>query len=453
LVELKARGASVAVCVDCGAQAFEALEEAKAAGLDVIVVDHHQCASLLPVAHALINPNRLDESEDGAAHGHLAAVGMAFLLGVALIRELRGRGFFEALAEPTILDLLDLVALGTVADVARLKSLNRAFVTQGLRVMASRQNIGLAALAEAARLVKPPSCRDLGFALGPRINAGGRVGKSDLGVRLLTSTDPEEARTIAAELDRLNEERRAIEMLVCEQAEALAHERGETPVITVMSGGWHQGVIGIVAGRLKERFGRPAIVIAECEDGTGKGSGRSIPGVDLGAAVLAAKDSGLLVAGGGHAMAAGLTLPAGGLEPFRDFINDRLAMDVEKSRGDRALLLDALLAPGGVAAALCDALDAAGPYGAGWPGPRVAAGPARLLKTGIVGDGHVRGIACGDDGKSFKWIAFRSAASELGQALLSSSGEARWWLAGTIKRDEWNGGNAAEMHLEDAALA
>ena len=453
LVELKARGASVAVCVDCGAQAFDALEEARAAGLDVIVVDHHQCASLLPVAHALINPNRLDESEDGAAHGHLAAVGMAFLLGVALIRELRSRGFFEALAEPKILDLLDLVALGTVADVARLKSLNRAFVMQGLRVMASRQNIGLAALAEAARLVKPPSCRDLGFALGPRINAGGRVGKSDLGVRLLTSTDPEEARTIAAELDRLNEERRAIEMLVCEQAEALAREQDGAPVVTVMSGGWHQGVIGIVAGRLKERFGRPAIVIAECEDGTGKGSGRSIPGVDLGAAVLAAKDSGLLVAGGGHAMAAGLTLPAGGLEPFRDFINDRLAMDVEKSRGDRALLLDALLAPGGVAAALCDALDAAGPYGAGWPGPRVAAGPARLLKTGIVGDGHVRGIACGDDGKSFKWIAFRSAASELGQALLSSSGEARWWLAGTIKRDEWNGGNAAEMHLEDAALA
>jgi len=453
LVELKARGASVAVCVDCGAQAFEALEEAKAAGLDVIVVDHHQCASLLPVAHALINPNRLDESEDGAAHGHLAAVGMAFLLGVALIRELRSRGFFEALAEPKVLDLLDLVALGTVADVARLKSLNRAFVTQGLRIMAARQNIGLAALAEAARLVKPPSCRDLGFALGPRINAGGRVGKSDLGVRLLTSTDPEEARAIAAELDRLNEERRAIEMLVCEQAEAQAGSRADAPVITVMSGGWHQGVIGIVAGRIKERFGRPAIVIAECEDGTGKGSGRSISGVDLGAAVLAAKDNGLLIAGGGHAMAAGLTLPAGGLEPFRDFINQRLAADVEKARSDKALLLDALLAPGGVAAALCDALDAAGPYGAGWPSPRVAAGPVRLLRTGIVGDGHVRGIAAGNDGKSFKWIAFRSASTDLGQALLSSPADARWWLAGSIRRDEWNGGNAAEMHLDDAALA
>jgi single-stranded-DNA-specific exonuclease len=453
LVELKARGASVAVCVDCGAQAFEALEEAKAAGLDVVVVDHHQCASLLPVAFALINPNRLDESAVGAAHGHLAAVGMAFLLGVALLRELRGRGAFEVLAEPRILDLLDLVALGTVADVARLKGLNRAFVTQGLKVMAARQNVGMAALIEASRLVKDPSCRDLGFALGPRINAGGRVGKSDLGVRLLTTADPDEARGIAAELDRLNEERRAIEMLVCEQAEEQATKLNGEPVLTVMSGGWHQGVIGIVAGRLKERFGRPAIVIAECEDGTGKGSGRSISGVDLGAAVLAAKDSGLLVAGGGHAMAAGLTLPPGGLDAFRGFINERLAGDVEQSRGDRALLLDAVLAPGGVAAALCDALEAAGPYGAGWPGAHVAAGPARLLKVGIVGENHVRGIAAGDDGKSFKFIAFRSAEGALGRALLESNGDRRWWLAGTIKRDEWNGGNAAEMHVEDAALA
>ena len=453
LVELKAKGANVAICVDCGAQAFDALKDAQAANLDVIVVDHHQCASLLPVAHAMINPNRLDETSDGAAHGHLAAVGMAFLLGVALIRELRGRGFFETLAEPKIIDLLDLVALGTVADVARLKSLNRAFVTQGLRVMAARQNIGLSALAEAARLVKPPSCRDLGFALGPRINAGGRVGKSDLGVRLLTCSDPEEARILAAELDRLNEERRAIELLVCDEAESQAREQAGSPVIVVMSSGWHQGVIGIVAGRIKERFGRPAIVIAETEDGIGKGSGRSIAGVDLGAAVLAAKESGLLIAGGGHAMAAGLTLPPDGLEAFREFINERLRDDIAKSLGERALLLDALLAPGGVAGALCDALDAAGPYGAGWPSPRVAAGPVRLLRTGIVGDGHVRGLGCGDDGRSFKWIAFRSAATPLGEALLAAGSHSRWWLAGTIKRDEWNGGNAAEMHLEDAALA
>lgn len=453
LVELRKRGASLAVTVDCGAQAFDALEEAKAAGLDVIVVDHHQCATLLPAAFALINPNRLDESEIGAAHSHVAAVGMAFLLGVALIRELRDRGVFAKCEEPKILDLLDLVALGTVADVAKLNGLNRAFVTQGLKVMAGRGNIGLSALAEAARLVKAPSCRDLGFALGPRINAGGRVGKSDLGVRLLTCTDPEEARIIAAELDRLNEERRAIEMIVSQQAEEQAAALNGATVITVMAPGWHPGVIGIVAGRLKEKFGRPAIVIAEEQDGTGKGSGRSISGVDLGAAVLAAKDNGLLIAGGGHAMAAGLTLPNGGLEAFRIFIEERLAADVERSRDGRALLVDALLAPGGVAGMLCDSLDQAGPYGAGWPSPKIVAGPARLIRTGIVGDGHVRGLACGDDGKSFKWIAFRSATSELGQALLASPADRRWWLAGSIRRDEWNGGNAAEMHLEDAALA
>ncbi len=311
--------------------------------------------------------------------------------------------------EPKLLDLLDLVALGTVADVARLHGLNRAFVTQGLKVMAGRQNIGMAALAEAARLVKAPTCRDLGFALGPRINAGGRVGKADLGVRLLTCTDAEEARSIASELDRLNEERRAIETIVCEQAEAEASSLGDSPVVTVMARGWHPGVIGIVAGRLKERFGRPAIVIAEDEDGTGKGSGRSISGVDLGAAVLAAKDSGLLIAGGGHAMAAGLTLPKGGLAAFRDFINDRIGADVERSREGRALLVDAVVAPGGVVGELCDSLEGAGPYGAGWPSPKIVAGPARLLRTGIVGNGHVRGLACGDDGKTFKWIAFRSA--------------------------------------------
>jgi single-stranded-DNA-specific exonuclease len=453
LVELKRRGASLAVTVDCGAQAFEALQEAADVGLDVIVCDHHQCATKLPVAVAMINPNRLDESEIGAAHGHVAAVGMAFLLGVALLRELRNRGYFADRPEPKLIDLLDIVALGTVADVARLRSLNRAFVTQGLKVMAERGNIGLVALAEAARLVKVPTCRDLGFALGPRINAGGRVGKSDLGVRLLTATDPEEARTIAVELDRLNEERRAIEMLVTEQAGEAAEAQANAPLIMVSGRGWHPGVIGIVASRLKESFGRPAIVIAEEEDGTGKGSGRSISGVDLGAAVLAAKDHGLLLAGGGHAMAAGLTVAPGGIEPLRAFLHERMAADVEAARGGRALLLDALLAPGGIVGGLCDALDAAGPYGSGWPAPRVAAGPARLIKTGIVGNGHVRAIACGDDGRSFKLIAFRAAETELGQALLSSPADQRWWLAGTIKRDEWNGGNAAEMHLEDAAPA
>jgi single-stranded-DNA-specific exonuclease len=454
LVELKDKGASLAITVDCGAQAFDALAEAAAAGLDVIVCDHHQCSSSLPTAVAMINPNRLDESDEGAAHGHLAAVGMAFLLGVALLRELRKRGrFVNGNQEPSIIDLIDIVALGTVADVAKLKTLNRAFVTQGLKIMAGRRNIGLAALADAARLVKAPSTRDLGFALGPLINAGGRVGKSDLGVRLLTATDPEEARTIAAELDRLNEERRAIEQVVTDDAAAQAESQADSPLIIVSGAGWHPGVVGIVASRLKEKFGRPAIVIAEDDEGVGKGSGRSISGVDLGAAVLAAKDSGLLVAGGGHAMAAGVTVAAGGVEPLREFLHDRLRDTIEQARGGRSLTLDALLSPGGVAGGLCDELDTGGPYGAGWPSPRIAAGPARLLKTGIVGNGHVRGIAAGDDGKSFKWIAFRAADTPLGQALLSSAPDTRWWLAGTIKRDEWQGGNAAEMHVEDAAPA
>src|SRR4051812_48030741 len=365
LVRLAKEGARLIVTVDCGAQAFEALAMAREAGVDVIVVDHHKCASELPVAHALVNPNRLDEGAEAAAHGHLAAVGVCFLLGAALLRHLRARSFFADRAEPRLIDLLDLVALGTVADVAQLRGLNRAFVTQGLKVMAQRRNTGLAALIDAARLTRAPTCTDLGWALGPRINAGGRVGKSDLGVRLLTTDDPAEAEAIAAELDRLNEERRAIETTVCEAAEALCGSQGNRAVIVAAAEGWHAGVIGIVAGRLKEKFGRPAIVVALGEDGLGRGSGRSIGGVDLGAAVLAAKDSGLLVAGGGHAMAAGLTVERGRLEALGDFLDERLAADVARSRDDRALLLDAVLAPGGICPDLCDALEAGGAPPAG----------------------------------------------------------------------------------------
>lgn len=452
LVRIAQGGARLIVTVDCGAQAFEALEMARGAGVDVIVVDHHKCASRLPVAAALVNPNRLDESEEGAAHGHLAAVGMAFLLGAALLRELRRRGFFAARAEPRLIELLDLVALGTVADVAQLRGLNRAFVTQGLKVMAGRRNPGLAALADAARLTRAPSCTDLGFALGPRINAGGRVGKSDLGVRLLTTEDPEEARAIAAELDRLNEERRAIEAAVCEAAEALAARQGNRAVALVAGTGWHPGVIGIVAGRLKERLGRPAIVVALDEEGAGKGSGRSIAGVDLGAAVLAAKDSGLLAAGGGHAMAAGLTVAAGGIDALADFLEERLAADVARAQDGRALLLDAVVAPGGVCPSLCDALEAAGPYGAGWPGPRVAAGPVRVVKADIVGSGHLRAIVAGEDGRSVKTIAFRMADGPLGEAILGAPPHRRLWVAGRVKRDEYNGRSSAELHLEDAAF-
>jgi single-stranded-DNA-specific exonuclease len=453
LVRLAKEGARLIVTVDCGAQAFEALDMARDAGVEVIVVDHHKCASALPKALALVNPNRLDEASDAASHGNLAAVGVCFLLAAAVVRTLRGRGFFAGRAEPNLMDLLDIVALGTVADVASLHGLNRAFVTQGLKVMAQRRNVGLSALIDASRLTKAPACHELGFALGPRINAGGRVGKSDLGVRLLTTEDPEEARDIAAELDRLNEERRAIEALVTEAAELVCATQGNRAVAVVAGEGWHPGVIGIVAGRLKEKMGRPAIVIALGEDGLGKGSGRSISGVDLGSAVLAAKDSGLLVAGGGHAMAAGLTVERGKVEALADFLDERLSSDVAASRDGRALLLDAVLAPGGVCPSLCDALEAGGPYGAGWPGPRVAAGPVTIVKADVVGSGHLRLIVAGDDGRRVKAIGFRLADGALGQALLAAPAHRKLWIAGRIKRDDWGDRPAAEIHLEDAAWA
>ena len=450
LVKIAEGGASLIVTVDCGAQAFEALAMAAEAGVDVIVVDHHKCAAELPRALAVVNPNRLDEG-DGAAHGHLAAVGVAFLLAAATVRVLRGRGFFIGRAEPKLLDLLDIVALGTVADVAKLHGLNRAFVAQGLKVMAGRRNVGIAALIEASRLTRAPTATDIGFALGPRINAGGRVGKSDLGVRLLTTRDPDEARAIAAELDRLNEERRTIEGGV--QAAADAMLASDRHVVVVAGAGWHPGVIGIVAGRLKEKTGRPAIVIALDDAGIGKGSGRSIPGVDLGQAVLAAKEAGLLVAGGGHAMAAGLTIAGDRIADFADFLEQRLADKIVKAVGDRALLLDAVLAPGGIAPSLVDALEVGGPYGMGWPAPRVAAGPVRIVKADVVGNGHVRAIVSGDDGRSFKGVAFRQAETALGQALLGAPPHRRLWLAGRVKTDDWGSRPAAELHIDDAAWA
>ncbi|PAX08284.1 single-stranded-DNA-specific exonuclease RecJ [Sphingomonas lenta] len=449
LVRLAGEGAQLIVTVDCGAQAFDALAAARDAGVDVVVVDHHKCLSELPHALALVNPNRLDESADGREHGHLAAVGVCFLLAAALVRTLRARGFFSGRPEPKLIELLDIVALGTVADVAQLRGLNRAFVAQGLKVMAQRRNIGLAALIEASRLTRAPTCSDLGFALGPRINAGGRVGRADLGVRLLTTRDPDEARRIAAELDRLNEERRTVEAGV----QAAAEELGATQsrVAVVAGRGWHPGVIGIVAGRLKEKLGRPALVIAVNEHGVGKGSGRSIPGVDLGAAVIAAKEHGLLQAGGGHAMAAGLTVMHDRVADLAAFLEERLAAAVEKAIGDRALLVDAVLATGGVTRELVEAMEAGGPYGTGWPAPRVAAGPVRVVRADVVGQGHVRAVVAGDDGRSLKAMAFRQADTPLGTALLAAAPHRRLWLAGRAKLDDWSARPAAELHVEDAA--
>lgn len=453
LVRLAEDGSQLIVTVDCGAMAHEALGMARDVGVDVIVVDHHKCSPDLPPAIALVNPNRLDESDDGAAHGHLAAVGVAFLLGVALVRTLRAKGWFaQGRAEPDLMGLLDLVALGTVADVAALHGLNRAFVAQGLKVLARRERIGMAALMDASRLTRAPQCSDLGFALGPRINAGGRIGESTLGVRLLTTSDPEEARAIAAQLSQLNEERRAIEAMVQEQAEAQIAGQHNMAVQVIAGHGWHPGVIGIVAGRIKEKTGKPAVVIA-LDEVQGKGSGRSISGVDLGAAIIAAREAGLLIAGGGHAMAAGLTIDPARLADFAGFLDERLARDVDRAQSGAAMLLDLALAPGGLTAGLVETLEAAGPYGVGWPAPRVAVGPVRIIKADIVGKDHLRLVASGNDGKSFKAIAFRAAETEMAQTLLHRSQGRRFHLAGRVKLDDWGNRPAAELHLEDAAFA
>ena len=454
LVQLGESGSSLIVTVDCGAMAHEALAMASDAGIDVIVVDHHKCAPELPRAAALVNPNRLDENDLAAAHGHLAAVGVAFLLAIALVRTLRASGYFESRKEPDLFSLLDLVALGTVADVAALHGLNRAFVAQGLKVMGKRANTGMAALIDASRLKRAPACSDLGFALGPRINAGGRVGESTLGVRLLTTEDPEEAARIAAQLSALNEERRAIEAEVQQAAEDQLAGQHNRAVHVLAGDGWHPGVIGIVAGRIKEKTGKPSLVVAlDSAAGEGKGSGRSIPGVDLGAAIIRAREEGLLVKGGGHAMAAGLTVASDRLDAFAEWLDAHLESVVARASENREMLLDIAVAPGGLTPALVESLECGGPYGVGWPGPRIAVGPVRLVKCDIVGTDHVRLIASGDDGRSFKGIAFRAADSEMGQALLHGSRGRRLWLAGRAKIDDWGSRPQAELHLEDAAFA
>ncbi len=452
LVKLGESGSTLIVTVDCGAMAYDALQQARDAGIDVIVVDHHKCAAELPKAVALVNPNRLDENDLAASHGHLAAVGVAFLLAIAVVRTLRERDYFRDRKEPDLRALLDLVALGTVADVAALHGLNRAFVSQGLKVMAKRDNTGMSALIDASRLKRAPQCSDLGFALGPRINAGGRVGKSTLGVRLLTTEDPDEAREIAEQLSALNEDRRAIEAEVQAAAEEQIAAQHNRAVQIVYGTGWHPGVIGIVAGRIKEKTGKPSLVIA-LDESTGKGSGRSIPGVDLGAAIIAAREQGLLEAGGGHAMAAGLTISASKLDEFAEWLDARLERDVSRASAAREMVLDLSLAPRGLTPELVETLDGAGPYGVGWPGPRIAVGPVHLVKADIVGADHLRVIAGSGDGGSLKAIAFRAAETDWGQALLHGAKGRRMWLAGRAKIDDWGPTPRAELHLEDAAWA
>jgi len=451
---LAERGATLLVTVDCGTTSIEPLTEAKRLGLDTVVIDHHQCDPVLPPAVAIVNPNRLD---DLSGLGHLAAVGLVFMTLVAVNRELRRRGFFDgARSEPDLLASLDLVALGTIADVVPLKGLNRAFVSKGLISMRRRENIGLTALMDAARLAGPPEPYHLGFLLGPRINAGGRIGRADLGANLLLEQDPTEAGRIAAELDRLNRERQVMEqhMLAEAEAEALAalglEEKGA--VVVTASEGWHPGIVGLVAARLKEKFGRPAFAIALGVGGTGTGSGRSIQGVDLGRAVRQAVADGLLLKGGGHAMAAGITVRRERLAEFRAYLELELGAAVEAGRRDEALLIDGALTASGANLEFCASMLRAGPFGAGNPDPVFALPAHTIAYADVVGGQHIRARLRSADGSFLNAIAFRAANNDLGRALIAARGQAMH-VAGQLSVDRWQGAERVQLRLLDVARA
>jgi single-stranded-DNA-specific exonuclease len=451
LRRLRAEGASVVVTVDCGTTAHQALAEAAACGLDAIVVDHHVAEPLLPVAAALVNPNRLDET---SPHGGLAAVGLAFLLVVALNRALRAAGWYAAgRAEPDLLQWLDLVALGTVCDVVPLTGLNRALVAQGIRVARHGGNPGLAALAAVAGISGPLDAYHLGFVLGPRVNAGGRVGAADLGARLLATDDPALAAELARQLDDYNRERRDIEARTLAAAVAAAEAAPQSPVLTFVAGtGWHPGVIGIVAARLRERYERPACVVA-IEDGTGRGSGRSVPGMPLGPAVIAARQAGLLLNGGGHAMAAGFTVAAAKLDTLQMFLAERLGDGLDRQVLVPELTLDGALSVAAARSELIGHVERLAPFGAANPEPRFAFATVRVAHAEPVGNGHLRCMLTDPlDRAGLLGIAFRAAETPLGRFLAATRGAAIH-VAGHLRRDAWRGGEAVQLVIDDAASA
>jgi len=451
LLKLRAQGVKVVVTVDCGITAFEALEAAHGASLDVVVVDHHKAEPRLPAAAAVVNPNRLDCT---SGQGHLAAVGVAFLLAVAANRALRVEGWYSArgIIEPDLRMLLDLVALGTVCDVVPLKGLNRAFVVQGLQIMARGGNVGLQALARVARIDTKPTAYHLGYLLGPRVNAGGRIGQADLGTRLLSTEDPDEAAALALRLDEYNAARKEIEAAVLGEAiEQVESRPSDDPVIFAIGKDWHPGVIGIIAGRLRERYDRPACVVA-LDGGMAKGSGRSIAAVDLGRAILGAREAGHLFTGGGHAMAAGFTVTEDNIPHLITHVQDEVRRQLKGGVVAPVLSLDGALAPSAVTTDLIAELDCMAPFGAGNDEPRFAIVDAQVVKATIVGSGHVSCILTGRSGGRLKAIAFNSADSELGLLLLRAEG-GRVHLAGTIRADTWQGRTQAQLIIDDAAPA
>ena len=456
--QLIGEGAKLIVTVDCGTTSVEVLDRAQARGVDVVIVDHHQADETLPAVHALVNPNRLD---DISGQGHLCAAGVTFLVLVAAARELRRRGRYGAgTAEPQLMGELDLVALATVADVVPLKGLNRAYVTKGLAVMRARENVGLRALQDAAGLGEAPSAYHLGFILGPRINAGGRIGDAGLGARLLSTEDAGEAHRIAAQLDRLNKERKEIEQAALEEATAMADrmidEAPELGMLIVGSAEWHRGVVGLIASRLTERFKRPSCVISwdgEAGGGavSGTGSLRSVAGIDIGAAVRHAVAAGLLLKGGGHAMAAGLTVEKAKLDALQAFFAKELAGSAARLAARASLSIDGALVPSAVTDALVELLERAGPYGQGNPQPRFVFPAHRVKFAKPVGTSHIRCVLEAGDGSRLDAVAFRAAGQPLGELLLASAGGLPVHVAGQLRRDTWGGRNRIELQIEDAA--
>ncbi|MEL6318339.1 MAG: single-stranded-DNA-specific exonuclease RecJ, partial [Pseudomonadota bacterium] len=452
-MERLAEAHDLLIAVDCGTLAFEPVAAAVAKGADVLIADHHLAAEEVPECSGVVNPNRQD---DESGQGHLCAAGVVFLLLVAAQRRLKEAGAVSAAAPaPDLLSFLDLVALATVADVAPLVGVNRALVRQGLAVMTRRGHPGLTALADVGRLTTPPSAYHLGFVLGPRVNAGGRVGQADLGARLLSTDDPEEAQAIAERLDAHNEERRAIEAQVLEAATAqiearLADGAPAGALVWAADEGWHPGVVGIVASRLKETYNRPAVVIG-FEDGVGKGSGRSIEGVDLGSAVAACAREGLFDKGGGHRMAAGLTVAWERMAHALARLEALLARQGADRQGPRDLRLDGALSPGAASLELIETLEAAGPFGQGAPAPRFAIPAAKIAWAKPVGESHLRLTALDGRGGKLEAIAFRAFDGPLGRFLADRNG-APTHLAGRVEIDDWGGRRRAKLRIEDAAI-
>ena len=455
---LQERGAGLIVTVDCGINAHAPLAAVASTGIDVIVVDHHLAGPDLPPAHSVINPNRLDE--DGA-YGHLCAAGVTFIVLVALLRELRARSFFtDSRPAPDLIRQLDIVGLATVCDVVPLTGVNRAFVAQGLKVLAQRSNLGLACLADQAGLNRPPSGHTFGFLLGPRINAGGRIGASDLGVRLLSATAGDEAGAIAASLDELNNRRREIEQEIRAHAMDLAAQQDDRPVILVGHQSWHEGVIGIVAGRLREALGKPACVVAfgngsDTGDAvlTGKGSGRSIPGFRLGSAIIAAQQSGILAGGGGHDMAAGFSIDADRMDEFHEFLCRRFTSEIGGEVPRPVRQVAGLLSTAGVLPELADWLDRLGPFGSGNPEPRFVLPDCRIGFAKAIGrDGaHISCRLDDGSGGTLSAIAFQAGGTPFGEALLSARDGAPMHVLGRVRRDHFRGGRAMQFEIEDAA--